>query len=133
MENLDWMVGRRIDVSFAEPTSWYFTFSDAGIITAECPWRLLKGGRIVLSSDDHQQRFGLPANIDAAAKATEYLSANEVRRAEVRTGTLDILLDFSGDFRLEIIPISSGFEAWKIADPLGQEVVAQGGGNLVQL
>ena len=126
------MVGRRIKVSFSEPIFWHFAFDKGGVITAECPWRLLNDGSIKLSSADHRQQFGLPAPIDAATRATELLSASVVSRAEMRAGTLDILLEFDHGFRLEILPISSGYEGWKMLDPLGRELIAQGGGNLVE-
>jgi hypothetical protein len=74
----------------------------------------------------------LPAVIDAAFKATQLLSASVVSRAEVRNGTLDVLLDFNGGLRLEIVPMSSGYEGWHIVDPLGHELIAQGGGKLVK-
>ena len=33
--------------------------------------------------------------------------------------------------RLEILPISSGYESWEVSAPDGTHTVAQGGGKLV--
>lgn len=132
MADLSWVLGRRIaTVTFHEPELWRFGFDGGGVITAECPWRVLSAGRIVVSSDDHQQRFGLQVAIDAGARATQLLSDKKVNGAEVKAGTLDLLLDCEGDIRLELVPISSGYESWQITDPLGQMTIAMGGGNLV--
>lgn len=80
----------------------------------ECPWRILQQARTTLSSDDHGQQYGLPAPINAAAEATKLLSAVDIDAAQLRAGTNDILIDFSDDVRLEIIPISSGYEGWQM-------------------
>jgi hypothetical protein len=128
-----WMVGRRIrDVTFAAPESWFFTFEGSGVISAECPWRIIDKECITVSSDDHCQRFGLPAPIDAAEKASGLLSNIAVSRCEIRDATADLVLDFDKGLRLEIIQLSSGYEAWQISDPFGNSVIAQGGGNIVQ-
>ncbi|HEX3727906.1 MAG TPA: hypothetical protein VHV08_16760 [Pirellulales bacterium] len=133
MADLKWMVGRSIvSVALARPSLWVFGFDSVGAIAVETSWRILKGGRIVLSNEDHGQRFGLPTAIDARIKATELLSALAVSGSEVREGTLDLFLEFAGGFRLEVLPISSGYESWQIIDPGGRQIFAQGGGNLVE-
>lgn len=38
--------------------------------------------------------------------------------------------DFSDDVRLEIIPISSGYEGWQMMNPFGTEFFARGGGQI---
>lgn len=120
--DLSWMIGRTItEVGFIEPVHWEFSFGEKGCIGVECPWRILKQGRTTLSSEDHRQQYGLPAPIDAATEATKLLSTVVVEAAQLRTGTSDILIDFSGSLRLEIIPISSGYEGWQMVDPFGVE------------
>ena len=129
--DLSWMVGRTIaEVSFHEPVQWTFSFAKKGYISVECPWRILNHGRTTRSSDDHRQQYGLPAPIDAAAEATKLLSTLVIDAAQLRVGTSDILIDFSDNVRLEIIPISSGYEGWQMKDPFGTEFFAQGGGQI---
>jgi hypothetical protein len=133
MSNFDfsWMVGRTINnVALNEPTQWSFSFEPRVGIGAECPWRLLRDGRVVISSEDHLQQYGLPTPLDAAAVASDALAGASVLRVEVREGAADLLLDLSGGLRLEFIPISSGYESWSVTTPSGFQVIAQGGGQL---
>lgn len=129
--DLSWMIGRSIaEVTFVEPVYWTFDFPDNGYIGVQCPWRILKNGCTTLSSDDHRQQYGLPAPIDAAAEATKLLATLVINAAQLRVGTSDIFIDFSGGMRLEILPISSGYEGWQMMDPLGVRFFAQGGGQI---
>jgi hypothetical protein len=129
--DLSWMIGQSItDVTFDEPMSWTFLFGKKGYIGVECPWRILRQGRRILSSDDHRQRYGLPAPIDAAVEGTKLLSKVQIVAAQLRAGTSDIHIGFSADLRLEVIPISSGYEGWQMKDPSGTEFFAQGSGQI---
>jgi hypothetical protein len=129
--DFSWMVGRAITaVTFSEPTWWTFSFGREASISLESPWRILARGRIACSSEDHQQQYGLPAVIDAAADAARLLAPVVVSRVEPLAASADLLISFSAHLRLEILPISSGYEAWQISDPFGRSFVAQGGGQI---
>jgi hypothetical protein len=128
--DFSWMVGRHVQVSFSEPATWFIAFGDSLCISVGCPWRLIHEGNIAVSSDDHEQQYGLPAPIDAAERASSLLAGLHVQRVEVRDGTADLLLYFEHDWRLEIIPFSSGYESWQVSTPSGKRVIAQGGGQL---
>ena len=133
MESFDfsWMVGRTIgQVRFNEPSQWAFSFEPSIGIGAECPWRLLQGGSVAISSEDHLQQYGLPAPLDAAAVATNLLAPHPVTHVDVRDGTADLIIEFGDALRLEIIPMSSGYESWGVTTPSGFYVFAQGGGQL---
>ena len=130
--DFSWMLGQHVQVSFLNPAIWYFTLENSLSIGAECPWRLLHAGTIAVSNEDHLQQYGLPAPIDAAERANSLLDGLVIERVGVRQGTADLLIDFSGDCRLEIIPFSSGYESWQIAMPSGKSVFAQGGGNIYE-
>lgn len=131
--DFSWMRGRTVvEVAFLEPDYWDFVVGPKLCIRAECPWRIIRDGRIALSSDDHSQKFGLPAHIDAAAAATELLARATISAVQLREGTADLLIDFSGGLRLEIIPLSSGYESWQWTDPTGHSFFVQGGGNIVR-
>lgn len=126
-----WMIGQRIiQVSFNEPSLWFFSFGAKTDIAAQCPWRVLEHGSIAVSHEDHGQKFGLPAPIDAAARASSLLAGVEIKEVKVREGTADILIILARDICLEIIPFSSGYEGWQITCPSGHQVIAQGGGQL---
>jgi len=129
--DFSWMVGRTIiGVALNEPTQWSFSFGPGVGIGAECPWRLLKDGRVAISSEDHLQLYGLPAPIDAAAVAVDTLASRAITHVEVKDGTADLVLEFADGLRLEFLPISSGYESWGVTTPSGFQVVAQGGGQL---
>ena len=76
------------------------------------------------------QQYGLPSPLDAAAITTDLLQSHPVTRATVHDGTADLVLELGDTLRLEIIPISSGYESWIVCTPSGFQVVAQGGGQL---
>ena len=129
--DLSWMVGRVVtEVIFLEPDRWTFLVEAKAWIAADCPWRIIRDGRIRLSSDDHGQKFGLPAQIDATTAATALLAAFSIKAVQLREGTSDLFIDFVGGLRLEIIPFSSGYEGWQVCDPTGQWLIAQGGGQI---
>ena len=131
--DIQWMVGRAIDeISFSAPQRWSFRFSGGGIVCTESAWRIIKAGHIARTSGDHGQQFGLPAPIDAEAEVRSLLCARRIEAAEVREDTRDIVLRFESGERLEIIPLSSGYESWEVATPDGVRTIAQGGGALVE-
>jgi Family of unknown function (DUF6188) len=130
--DLGWIIGRSIvEVVSYEGPSWSFRFGGAMEVRADSPWRLIRGGHIVLSSEDHGHQYGHKEPIDAVAVCRTMICGKAVRSAEVREGTRDIVMLFETGDRLEIIPLSSGYESWQIAGPDGSMTVAQGGGNLV--
>ena len=129
--DLSWMVARSVSkISFQEPTPWTFDFGSEAHIGIECLWRIVEHGRVVLTSEDHGQQFGLPAPIDGVAKATQLFSDRRVRGVQLREGTADLLIEFIDDLRLEVIPDSSGYESWELHDPAGTSYYAQGGGQI---
>ena len=130
--DLGWLVGRSLAaVILLEGPSWCFRFGCEAEIRADSPWRLIRNGRMVLGSEDHGQWYGRLRPIDAADAWGTILGGAVVRSAEVREETRDIIIVFETGDRLEIIPLSSGFESWQIASPGGTVTFAQGGGDLV--
>src|SRR5262249_35824993 len=108
---------------------WVFAFEHETRITVECLWRLLEKGRVRLTSEDNGQKFGLPAPIDAAAEVNHRIKGELVKRAELRAGVLDLELPLERGCILQIIPNSSGYEAWNVGCPIGL-FIAVGGGDL---
>lgn len=129
--DLTWMKGQKvISALIDEVGNWYFSLSYGGPIQVQCAWRVIQNKRIVLSSDDHNQRFGLPKNIDSAEEFNSLLSEVTITDACLLEGTLDLHLTFSNGCCLEIIPLSRGYESWQINDPFGNYIVAAGGGRI---
>lgn len=131
--DLSWMVGRTLSaISCVDAGNWSFTFESGDYIGVECLWRIVGQNSIALTSEDDGQRFGLPEPIDAALRASELLIGATIRAVELHSMTLDILIAFEGDLRLEIIPTSSRYESWQLRDPFGSTFYAQGGGQICQ-
>jgi len=96
----------------------------------ECLWRILNIGAIVVTSEDHRQKFGLPLPIDAASRGSDLLAGETVAQFTLREDTLDLSFMFSNGHSLEILQTSAGYEAWQIISPQRQHIIAQGGGQL---
>ena len=127
------MKGRKIDkVIFTEPSLWSFALGDISAIGVECPWRIIKEERIVLSVEDHLQLYGLTEKIEADIEAEKLLKNESIESVVVKTGTLDIIITFKSGKRLEIIPLSSGYESWNIIEPTNTTIIALGGGELAK-
>src|SRR5262245_15308312 len=133
MIDLSWIAGHAFGWVRRREQDWLFTFSEGVSLVVGCPWRLLAKGRIWVSSDDDRQQFGLPKPIDSAAEVTKLIGGRLVRWISVRPGVLDLLVVFDGDQMLEVLPVSSGYEAWQV-DRLADRssVIAVGGGELVR-
>jgi hypothetical protein len=95
-----------------------------------CPWRVIAEGVVRISSEDHNQQYGLPAPLDAAKEATSLLRWHLIIAVSVAENTADILLSTENGLAVQIIPFSTGYDAWESFSPSGFHVVAQGGGKL---
>jgi Family of unknown function (DUF6188) len=108
---------------------WWFRFSTGAVIMVECLWRILARS-IVLTSEDHQHKFGLPVPLDALGRASELLVGDTVTGFVLHEDSLDLVFSFSRGHRLNILPTSAGYEAWQIVSPQRQHIIATGGGRL---
>jgi hypothetical protein len=128
---LRWLVGDRLRAASPDELgAWNFAFVSGGGIAAECPWRSLQHGTIVLSSADHHQRYGLPATVDAAAELALVVADRRIQGATIIEGTADLHITFDAAYELQIVPFSSGYESWRASSPDGFQLIAQGGGQL---
>jgi hypothetical protein len=131
---VDWLQGRSIQsVRYDEETEeWIFDFGEHHVLQVAAPWRLLKEGRIELGQCDHNQRFGLPAPVDAPTAVLEAVKDRAVIAATVADSTADLSIDFAAGVRLEVFNNSGGYEGWTLNTPGGRLLVAQGGGALAK-
>jgi hypothetical protein len=129
--DLSWMIGRSLaEVRFIEPASWRFLFGTQVHFDVWCLWRIVKHGHVTLTNEDHGQLFGRSTPIDAGRQAAASLAGVTITAVQLRRATADILIEFVGDLRLEVIPTSSGHESWQVCAPGGTCFVAQGGGQI---
>jgi hypothetical protein len=108
---------------------WVVGFDNDASLVVACLWWLVESGRIRCTSEDDGQRFGLPAPVDAVAEVNRRLVGAAVEAEELREGLLDLELRFSTGHSFQVIPDSSGYEAWQafIGD---RQFIAVGGGEL---
>jgi hypothetical protein len=71
----------------------------------------------------------LPEPVDVVEEINRRLANQAITKVELREGTLDLAIQFESGHWLEVIPISSGYEAWQISRG-SQQFVAVGGGSL---
>lgn len=129
MTELSWLVGHRFRSLTRREFDWVVAFDKEASVVVACLWRLVESGRIRVTSTDDGQKFGLTDPVDAAPEANRRLADATVAAVELRPGLLDLELRFSTGHALQIIPDSSGYEAWQVGCGTRQ-YIAVGGGNL---
>jgi len=87
-------------------------FSDGSRMRADY-WRIVRDGKAWTSSFDHQQKYGLPAPIDAFARIAEALDGKTLGRAAWDNRTGDLLFCFEPDIELQVFAFT-GYEDWEI-------------------
>ncbi len=99
---------------FPEPgiTPVELYFSDGSRLRTDY-WRLIRDGKSHTSSFDHQQKYGLPAPIDAFAQIGEALDGKSLREAKWDARTGDVILFFAPDIELQVFNFT-GYEDWEI-------------------
>src|SRR5262249_50703753 len=108
---------------------WVLVFDKDASIVIACLWRLVEAGRIRFTSQDDGHQVGLPAPVDAAAEVKRRLERASIEGFELRKGILDLELQFNTGHVLQIIPDSSGYEAWTLSRG-SRQFIAVGGGEL---
>ena len=91
-------------------------FSSGAVLKA-ASWRLIKDGRAALSSFDHEQIYGLPAQINACDVLRDDLSNRSVTAADLDRTTGDLSFTFSG-LLLQVFNFT-GYEIWELSFPDG--------------
>jgi hypothetical protein len=129
MHDLDCFIGQQFVSLERRDYDWVVTFGPEMKLTIECLWRLLENQRIRFASTDEGQRFGLPAPVNAAAEVNQRIAGKQIVSVDLREGTLDLTLGLSTGHAFQILPESSGYEAWQ-AQFRTAMFVAVGGGNL---
>jgi len=123
MVDISLLLDRRLEQVVKDDFSWALTFSGGLNLRVECLWRLVVSGRVVVTSEDHGQQFGLPAPVDCVGELQRRVEGVSVTSAKVRARTVDISLDFGDIATLEVIATSAGYEAWVLS---GQDVLMVG-------
>jgi hypothetical protein len=126
---VEWLNGRvctRVYKNY--PDNFTFEFG-AGSLAVDCLWRIITDGKVALTSRDHGQQFGLPAPVDAYAAVVSLLDGRQVAEVRLAESSADLVVEFKGGVRLEILTDSSGYEPWNFHAP-GVHLVGLGGGGV---
>jgi hypothetical protein len=110
------------------PGNFTFQFGAATLAVGSL-WRVIVDGKVALTSRDYGQQFGLPAPVDAYAGAVSLLQGRQVVNVRLAESSADLVMEFEGGRRLEILTDSSGYEPWNLHAP-GVHLVALGGGGV---
>jgi hypothetical protein len=132
MNSIEWLTKHRFVSITRRDYEWVFAFDAQAQLVVSCLWRLIENGRIRFTSEDHGHKFGLPAPVDAAFEVNQRLKGATIIKVELRDGTLDMSLRFDSGHILEVVPDSSGYEAWQLNNLTGKgtQYIAVGGGEL---
>jgi hypothetical protein len=129
MSELAWLIGHRFESLTRREFDWVLVFDKDVSFVVACLWRLVEDGRILYTSEDDEQLFGLPAPVNAATQVDRRLAGALVKAVDLRKGILDLELRFSTGHVFQIIPDSSGYEAWILSSG-SKQFIAVGGGSL---
>jgi hypothetical protein len=69
---------------------------------------------ILLTSGDDGQQVGLPKPVDAKASVRELLENRVVAKFDVEQASADFTIDLANGMVLQIVNLSSGYEAWTL-------------------
>ncbi len=117
MADLSLLLGHRLDDVVKHDFTWEFIFSERHRLQVESLWRLVVSGRLLVTSEDHGHQFGLPARVDCLSELRQQIIGATIENVRVRSGTIDITLDFGSERILEVITTSAGYEAWQVGGP----------------
>jgi hypothetical protein len=96
------------------PHYWVFKFGNGVALSTESQWRLLSQDAILLTSEDDGQQYGLPEPVEAVARIRELLESRVVSKVEVDQASADFNIYFDNETVLQIVNLSSGYEAWTL-------------------
>jgi hypothetical protein len=128
---LDWLCEHRFLSLTRRAYDWLFAFDGDVSLRVACLWRLIEAGHIRFTSQDDGQQFGLPAPVNAASEINSRLASASIKSVELEPALLDFEIRFSSGHVLQIIPDSSGDEAWELWDGKSS-FIAGGGGDLTE-
>lgn len=109
--------------------SWLFRFAGGITVATESFWRLINEGRIVVTSEDHGQLFGLTVPVDAVAAVLSSIGDRQVESAKISESSGDLTIEFKGRAALQLLQMSAGYESWRLSVG-GTEIICTGGGEI---
>jgi hypothetical protein len=93
------------------------SFSTGAVLTAVY-WRVIETGVAGYSSFDHEQRYGLPAAINAIQALHDVIADRELTSATLDHRPGDLLFEFSDNRTFQVFNFT-GYEIWDMRFPNG--------------
>lgn len=127
------ILGRDCAVTRRE-SDWSFLFgrsaAEGCMIATGSWWRVICEGRIAYATDDDGQSFGLGSPIDGEERTRALLKGHRPSDISIDARTADLILQFEGGVRLDILGSSCGYESWQACfRAAGDDVTIVGGGG----
>ena len=96
-----------------------------------CPWRIIADGRVAFGSGDRGRwrRDRDIKRIMSDRDAQLLLVGKRITRAQLTQECADLVIEFEGNWRLEIYNNSSIYESWQLVGPPGT-IIGIGGGRV---
>lgn len=86
-------------------------------------WRLVEAPMKLLSSFDHDQKYGLPEPVDAIKELAKVIANLKISQVYSSKKVGDIEIKFENGAALQIFNFT-GYEAWEINFPDGSEILS---------
>ena len=96
------------------PDYWVFQFGSDVVLSTQSQWRVLSQDSILLTSEEYGQQYGLPKPVDAQAMIRELLENCVAAKVVVDQASADFTIHFGNGTILQIVNLSSGYEAWTL-------------------
>ena len=96
------------------PDYWVFQFGSDVVLSTQSQWRVLSQDSILLTSEEYGQQYGLPKLVDAQAMIRELLENCVAAKVVVNQASADFTIHFGNGTILQIVNLSSGYEAWTL-------------------
>lgn len=109
------------------PCHWVFQFGTEVVLRTESEWRVLSAEAILITSEDDGQQYGLPAPVDAQETVGRLLETRVVAKADVNQASADLAIHFDNGTVLQIVNLSSGYEAWTLTSEGDLMIVGRNG------
>jgi len=93
--------------------TWSFVF-DGCVVSTDDSWRLFKFEEMVISASDEGQNFCLTSPYDIPSLVSECLLGKPIDSYSFRYKFADLAIMIGGDFALEFVQTSLGYESWSV-------------------
>lgn len=118
-----------VSIEYNEPC-WYFTFENEISVAVEASiWRILQKNKILRTSEDHMQKFGLPQPVNLVEEIEKVLADAHLLQIKVDEDTGDLHLVFSDNIEMQILITSSGYESYSFSFD-GKRYIGGGSGEI---